>query len=135
MTLHPYKEGRCLVWDITVVDTLAISHIKETSKISGSAAEKAEKIKYAKYEEILKSYHMIPIAIETFGAWGTEGMRFIKPFGTGIFLMLEHPPRNDLFPLQNIFLLHDLKFCMELIRFLVHDYSKLDNSNSDNSNS
>ena len=26
MTFHPCKEGRCLIWDVTVVDTLASSH-------------------------------------------------------------------------------------------------------------
>ena len=63
-----------MVWDVTVVDTLASSHVKETSKSPGAAAEKAEKIKFAKYKEISKSYHMLPIAIETLGAWGTEGL-------------------------------------------------------------
>ena len=84
MTLFPYKEGRCLVWDVTVVDTLACSHIKDTAKSPGAAATKAEKIKFAKYEEIKKSYHMIPIAIETFGAWGPEGLSFIKNIGQKI---------------------------------------------------
>ena len=84
MTLHPYKEGNCLVWDVNVVDTLASSHIKETSKLSGAAAEKAEKLKFAKYDEIQKSYYMIPIAIETFGAWGNEGLCFIKSVGQKI---------------------------------------------------
>ena len=84
MTLHPYKEGKCLVWDVTVVDTLANSHIKETSKTSGAAAEKAEKFKYSKYIDIRQHYFMIPIAIETCGAWGIEGARFIKYIGKKI---------------------------------------------------
>ena len=41
-----------MVWDVTVVDTLACSHLKETSKVSGAAATKAEKNKFVKYEEI-----------------------------------------------------------------------------------
>ena len=73
-----------MVWDVTVVDTLAFSHLKVTSKVSGAAATKAEKNKFVKYEEIRKSYHMIPIAIETFGAWGTEGLCFIKNIGQKI---------------------------------------------------
>ena len=68
MTLFPYKEGRSLVWDFTCVDTLASSFLRDTSKQSGSAAEKAEKSKLAKYEEISKDYYMVPIAVETFGA-------------------------------------------------------------------
>ena len=84
MTLHPYKEGRCLVWDATVVDTLANSQLKETLQKSGAAAEKAEKMKFSKYEEIQKDFFMIPIAIEIFGAWGTEGLTFIKAIGQKI---------------------------------------------------
>lgn len=84
MTLYPFKEGRCLVWDVTVVDTLATSHINETSKTAGAAAEKASKMKLSKYEEIQKNYLMIPIAIETFGAWGREGKSFIKSIGQKI---------------------------------------------------
>ena len=81
MTLFPYKEGHCLVLDFTCVNTLASSYLKETAIQSGSAAEKAEKAKLAKYEEISKDYYMVPIAVETFGAWGSEGARLIKTIG------------------------------------------------------
>ena len=81
MTLFPFKEGRSLVWDFTCVDTLASSYLKETSMQSGSAAEKAEKSKLAKYEEIRKDYYMVPVAVETFGAWGPEGAKLIKSIG------------------------------------------------------
>ena len=81
---HTNKEGRCFVWDVTVVDTLATSHINETSKNSAAAAEKASKMKLAKYEDIQKNYLMIPIAIETFGAWGSDGLSFIKSIGQKI---------------------------------------------------
>ena len=101
MTLYPYKEGKCLVWDVTVVDTLANSHLKETSKSPGAAAEKAEKIKFAKYEEIQKSYLMIPIAIETFGAWGTEGLNFIKNIGQKI-KVISGNKRSTFFLFQSI---------------------------------
>ena len=45
---------------------------------------KAEKGKIAKYEEISKDYFMVPIAVETFGAWGSEGARLIKAIGKKI---------------------------------------------------
>ena len=84
MSLFPYKEGKLLVWDFTCVDTLANSYLKETSKRAGSAAEKAEKAKLNKYEEIEKDYYMVPIAVETFGAWGPESARLIKSIGKKI---------------------------------------------------
>ena len=100
-TLFPYKEGKCLTWDVTVVDTFAKSHVKECSHSCGAAAEKAEKLKLSKYEEIRKQYHMIPIAIETLGAIGTEGASFIKSIGQKIKL-LTHNKRSTFFLFQAI---------------------------------
>ena len=81
MTLHPYKEGKCLVWDFTCIDTLAKAHLKLSSQRPGAAAEKAEKTKLTKYEEIRNDYYMVPIAVETLGAWGPEGSHLINALG------------------------------------------------------
>ena len=81
MTLFPYKEGKSLVWDFTFVDTLAGSYLKHTSVRSGVAAEKAEKLRLSKYEGISKDYFMVAVAVETFGAWGPEGLKFVKTVG------------------------------------------------------
>ena len=83
-TLHQYKEGKCAIWDVTCVDTLAKAHVKGSSKAPGSAADKAEKLKLSKYAELTKDYHTIPIAIETLGSWGPEGLKFIKSLGEKI---------------------------------------------------
>ena len=32
----------------------------------------------------MNNYHFIPIAIETFGAWGQQGLKFIKEIGKKI---------------------------------------------------
>ena len=84
LILHPYKEGKCLVWDFTCVNSLAQAYLQESSKRAGEAAEKAERAKLAKYEEIQKDFHMVPIAVETFGAWGLEGLHLIKCIGKKI---------------------------------------------------
>ena len=84
LTLHPFKEGKSLVWDFTCCDTFASTHIKDTSKVPGSAAEKAEKAKLSKYEDIRRDYYMVPIAVETLGSWGQEGLRLIKSLGKKI---------------------------------------------------
>ena len=41
MSLIPWREGRCLVWDVTVADTTAASYLPSTSISAGSAAELA----------------------------------------------------------------------------------------------
>ena len=37
--------------------------------------------KLSKYEELQKDYYMVPVAVETFGAWSPEGARLIKTIG------------------------------------------------------
>ena len=73
-----------LVWDFTWVDTLAKSYLKETSKQAWSAAEIAEKAKFKKYEELDKDYFLVPVAVETFGAWATKKARLVKNIGKKI---------------------------------------------------
>ena len=65
LTLVPWKRGRSLTWDVTVVDTLASSYTPTTSVTPCGAAEAAATRKRAKYAEIIQSHHFVPIAIET----------------------------------------------------------------------
>jgi hypothetical protein len=51
LTLVPCIKGQPLVWDVTVVDTLADSYVLKSSEVSGSAAEMACKRKHSKYSE------------------------------------------------------------------------------------
>ena len=41
MTLIPWKAGKCSLWDVTVIDTIAQSHVSQSSQCAGSAAELA----------------------------------------------------------------------------------------------
>jgi hypothetical protein len=45
MTLIPWIKGQPLVWDVTIVDTLADSYVLKTSEVSGFAAKMACKRK------------------------------------------------------------------------------------------
>ena len=81
LTLFPYKHGKCLLWDVTCVDTLADSYISLTSISPGTAAEKAEKAKILLYQELSKNYNFTPIAMETFGSWGKQGHNLVKEIG------------------------------------------------------
>ena len=66
------------MWDFTCVNTISKSYLKETSVWPGAAAENAEKSYISKYQKIRDEYHMIPVAVETFGGWGPKGAHFIK---------------------------------------------------------
>ena len=72
--------GKALIWDVTVVDTLAQSYVIGCSSKSGYAANLAEEKKCRKYAE-LTGYHFEPIGFETFGAPGTAAEKFIEKLG------------------------------------------------------
>jgi hypothetical protein len=55
MTLVPWIKGQPLVWDVSVVDTLAASYVLKTSEVSGFAAEMACKRKHSKNSSIISS--------------------------------------------------------------------------------
>jgi hypothetical protein len=54
MTLVPWNKGQPLVWDVTVVDTLADSYVLKTSEVSGFAAEMACKRKHKNIVQLFR---------------------------------------------------------------------------------
>ena len=77
----PWSEGRCLAWDFTCSDTLAPSHINRAILDLGIVASGAESLKSAKYVQLPTSMLFVPIAIETFGAFGEEAAIFMTELG------------------------------------------------------
>ena len=84
LTLYPWSQGKSLVWDFTCSDTLAPSHVAATSKESGKSAAQAEIKKLGHYEELKRSYIVMPVAVETMGSWGQMGLKFVKDLGSRI---------------------------------------------------
>jgi hypothetical protein len=81
-TLDPWTRGQYLVWDFTCPDTLAPSHLNQSSLATGSAASAAESRKRTKYAELSSgNYAFVPIAIETLGAWGPCALEFCADLG------------------------------------------------------
>ena len=73
-----------IIWDFTCSDTLCQGHILFASLEAGKAAEKAESRKHITYQELKTTYTFVPIALETLGAWGKEGLKFVKDLGSRI---------------------------------------------------
>ena len=92
---------RIIAWYLILYCSYYFPPLKDTSIRPGSAAEKAESAKLAKYEEITKDYYMVPIAVETFGAWGPEGAKLIKAIGEKI-KNLTGEKRSTFFLFQSI---------------------------------
>ena len=83
LTYLSWKQGKSLIWDFTCCDTICDSYVKMSSKKAGSAAELREDQKSKHYKD-LTNYHFVPVAVETFGAWGSQGLNLIKEIGKRI---------------------------------------------------
>ena len=82
-TLDPWRNGRYLLWDFTCPDTLARSHISQSSLAAGLVAGTAEAQKQTKYAELAASGDFIfaPIAIESLGVWGPSALSICAEIG------------------------------------------------------
>ena len=78
LTLIPWSQGKCLVWDFTCCDTVARSHVQRCAQEAGSAANAAEERKLSHYSDLSSSYFFAPVAVETYGSVGTVSSNFIK---------------------------------------------------------
>ena len=82
LTLLPWAYGPSLCWDFTCSDTLATSHIPDTSKEAALSAIQAEKKKESHYADLATSgYIVMPVATETLGSWAPKSCQFIKDLG------------------------------------------------------
>ncbi|KAJ4447933.1 hypothetical protein ANN_09942 [Periplaneta americana] len=72
LTLIRWSRGKSLFWDSTCVDTLAPSHLPNTSRRAASAVELALKKKVNKYAHLLDNYIFVLFAVETFGPWSHD---------------------------------------------------------------
>ena len=85
VTAFPYKQGKCLTWDFTCINTICDTFLFQCAKEAGKAAVGGEKRKKSHYDEkLLKNYLFVPVAVETFGSWGPIGFKFIKEIGKKI---------------------------------------------------
>ena len=84
----PWARGRCMAWDTTSPDTLARSHVMQTSCAARAAARAAERTKIAKYADLPAFYSFIPLAFETLGSWAAECAAFVRDPVEGFHLRL-----------------------------------------------
>jgi len=80
-TLIPWRNGKCLAWDVTAPDTLAKSYLHQTALAAGAACRQAAERKTNKYVALSRTHEFCPIAIETLGPINDEGMSFLQQLG------------------------------------------------------
>ena len=101
LTVLPWANGRCLVWDFTCPDSLAASHLNTAVLSCGSVANEAESKKRSKYASLSALYRFVPIAVETLGAPGDEALAFFRDLGQRIATATAEP-RSFQFLMQRI---------------------------------
>ena len=89
LTLVPWSAGKSIIWDVTVVDTLAASHIQTTSKTAGGAAEITVARKEEKYSVLLINYDLIVIALEILGPLSNKTYNFLRELGRRLTIATE----------------------------------------------
>ena len=77
--------------DITIPDTFANSYIGDTSTRATAAADRAAASKTAKYTDLAKTHHFVPIAVETGGAWNGPPLEFITELDRRIARITQEP--------------------------------------------
>ncbi|CAH2095340.1 unnamed protein product [Euphydryas editha] len=90
MSLIPWNMGRVLVWDATCSDTLALSHLHETSNRAGTACEATEKAKICKYRGLGSEYVFVPFGVETLGPWGPSAIMLFKEIAKRLVDITRH---------------------------------------------
>jgi len=81
ITLVPWVRGKCLMWDVTVADTLAPTYVRDSAVQAGAAATKAEDIKRRKYDVFSEEFHFVPLAFETLGSTSDSSWQLLKEIG------------------------------------------------------
>ncbi|KAG1657819.1 hypothetical protein GQR58_023221 [Nymphon striatum] len=81
LTTFPYKMGKSMVWDVTVVDSYAATSINASAIKASSAAANAEEAKSLKYAALSQRYIFEGLAFEISGALGPNAARVINEIG------------------------------------------------------
>ncbi|MCI0562581.1 MAG: hypothetical protein MN733_29210, partial [Nitrososphaera sp.] len=101
VTLIPWARGRCMAWDATIVDTVAPSHLSSTRNQAGAAADHAAAHKLQKYSALEATHIIIPVSVETFGAWNRDSLNFVRELGRRA-TQVTRDPRETTFLLQRL---------------------------------
>ena len=91
LTVLPWANGRCMVWDFTCPDTLAASYLNRAVVSPGAVSNDAEDRKSSKYRSLAACYSFKPVAAETLGALGEETSAFFQDLGRRITAVTTEP--------------------------------------------
>ena len=93
LTLVPWAVGKQLLWDVSVVDSLAPCRINAGSVCNpGTAAAEAEERKIDKYKDLVNDGYLFqPLALKIQGAAGPSTEIFLSKFCKNLSICIEEP--------------------------------------------
>ena len=91
----PWQGGRCLTWDTTIVDTLAVLYVQTGQTASAGVAIAAAARKHAKYDTISATYIVVSVAVETLGPFCDQGFKFVSEIGLRIFTISDDSQESN----------------------------------------
>ena len=93
LTLVPWADGKQLLWNVTVVDSLAPCRINAGSVCNpGTAAAEAEERKIDKYKDLVNDGYLFqPLAFEIQGAAGPSTEVFLSKLCKNLSICTEEP--------------------------------------------
>ena len=78
------QHGKSLTCDVTVVDTLAKSHLNVSYTTQGGPSENTDAAKEAKYSDLPNAYTFAPVAFETLGPICSSATALLNELGRRI---------------------------------------------------
>ena len=81
ISIIPWEQGRCLVWDATCHDTFAPTNVPFASRGAGFVVNCAAASKRLLYSDLCQSYTFIPIAVESAGSIEKDALDFLHDLG------------------------------------------------------
>ena len=81
MTFFSWKSGKALLWDVTIVNSVASSYLSASSSSVGSIAEMAAEKKEVEYADLSQNYIFQPLAFEALGAINASAIAFFYDLG------------------------------------------------------
>jgi len=101
LTLIPWQRGKPLLWDVTVISTLAASYVDMAATGAGRVADEAADRKSAKYANFTASHIFQPLAAENLGPLNSSALNFLRDLGRQISVV-SGDERETLFLFQRI---------------------------------
>jgi len=84
LTMVPWREGKPLTWDVTVLCPLAESYIDDSATNAGSTAESAVTRRATKYAVLERTHIFQPVAVENLGTMNASAYGFLAGLGRKI---------------------------------------------------